>query len=88
MTGGGTQAHAAVALDNDRALMCGGIRNNASWPNKYEITPNCYIYSASKDQWTSAPPLTLFREYHVMVMFNGMVVVNNWQNVYILRTYF
>jgi hypothetical protein len=52
--------HASIAIDNDRALVCGGSGNT-----------NCYIYSASLNQWSSAPKMAQTRRAHQMVIFKG-----------------
>jgi hypothetical protein len=61
--------HAGVALDADRALICGG------WTYKggsCQIgVSDCFIYSASSNNWTKAASMAQIRCYHSMVMFEG-----------------
>jgi hypothetical protein len=62
--------HAGVALDADRALICGG------WAYKgglceYDGVSDCFIYSASSDSWTKAASMAQARCGHSMVMFEG-----------------
>ena len=61
----GRRGHAALALDNDRALVCGG-----SAPS----TPanSCAIYTASTDTWTTAPAMAQARKYLSLVISEGM----------------
>ncbi len=47
-----TYGHAAVAIDSDRALMCGGYVTGVP-------TAQCYVYSALNDSWTNAPPMAV-----------------------------
>jgi hypothetical protein len=62
------QYHAGVALDTDRALICGG------WAYKGGLCPpvsDCFIYSVSSDSWTQAASMAQIRFQHSMVMFEG-----------------
>jgi len=61
----GRYGHAALALDNDRALVCGG--------NAPSSTVNtCVIYTASTDIWTTAPDMAQARRFFNFVMSEGM----------------
>jgi hypothetical protein len=61
--------HAGVALDADRALICGG------WAYKggkcQGGVSDCFIYSASSDSWTQAASMAQTRCAHSMVLFGG-----------------
>jgi hypothetical protein len=60
--------HAGVALDADRALMCGG------WAYKggsCSAVSDCFIYSATNGSWTKAASMAQTRCEHSMVMFGG-----------------
>jgi hypothetical protein len=59
--------HTAIALDTDRALICGGYIDVA----ETRATNACRIYSASKDAWTQAPPMANTRAQHAMVSLQG-----------------
>ena len=60
----GRYAHAALALDDDRALVCGG--------NAPSSTVNtCIIYTASTDTWTTAPAMAQARAHLSLVMSEG-----------------
>jgi N-acetylneuraminic acid mutarotase len=60
---------AGVALDSDRALICGGHvpRDDHSCP----FVSDCFIYSANGDSWTKAASMAHSRVGHEMVMFQG-----------------
>jgi hypothetical protein len=60
--------HAGVALDADRALICGGLVYKDAVCNN---TANCFIYTASSDSWTQAASMAQIRWLHSMVMFEG-----------------
>ena len=61
-------SHAGVAIDTDRALICGGYAyKNGSCP----CVSDCFIYSASSDSWTKAASMAQIRYAHSMVMFEG-----------------
>ena len=60
----GRQGHAALALDDDRALVCGG--------NAPGVVNTCVIYTASTDTWTTAPAMAQARECFNLVMSEGM----------------
>jgi hypothetical protein len=62
------RSHAGVALDADRALICGGLAYNGSL---CEDVSDCFIHSASNDSWTQAAPMAQIRCGHSMVMFEG-----------------
>ena len=61
----GRDAHAALALDNDRALVCGGLAPTS-------VNNTCVIYTASTDTWTTAPAMAQARRYFNLVMSEGM----------------
>ena len=61
----GRVAHAALALDNDRALVCGGYAPSA-------VTNTCQFYTASTNTWTTAPAMAQARAYFNFVMSDGM----------------
>ena len=58
----GRYAHAALALDDDRALVCGG----------YPGVNTCDIYTASTNTWSTAPVMAQARNYFNLVMSEGM----------------
>ena len=58
----GRYYHAALALDDDRALVCGG-----SGPLN-----TCVIYTASTNTWTTAPAMAQARRHFNLVMSEGM----------------
>ena len=62
----GRYGHAALALDDDRALVCGGYAPSPT------IVNNCTIYTASTDTWTTAPAMAQARNYFKLVMSEGM----------------
>jgi hypothetical protein len=61
--------HAGVAIDADRALICGGnaYKGEYSCPT----VSDCFIYSATNDSWTQAASMAQKRCWHSMVMFEG-----------------
>ena len=61
----GRYGHAALALDNDRALVCGGYAPSA-------IVNTCTIYTASTDLWSTAQVMAQARYMFVLVMSEGM----------------
>ena len=61
----GRNAPAALALDDDRALVCGGYAPSA-------VVSTCVIYTASTDTWTTAPAMAQVRSYFNLVMSEGM----------------
>ena len=63
----GRQAHAALALDNDRALVCGGQSGATG-----AMLNTCVIYTASTDIWTTAPAMAQARSAFNLVMSEGM----------------
>jgi hypothetical protein len=68
-----SQGHAGVALDNDRALICGGLKIGES-----KKTSDCLVYSASSDSWTQAAPMMTKSSYNSvlsMVVFNGLLYI-------------
>ena len=60
----GRYGHATLALDDDRALVCGG------WTTTYVNT--CVIYTASTNTWSTAPAMAQARGYFYLVMSEGM----------------
>ena len=60
--------HAGVAIDTDRALICGG---QAYKGGSCQWVSDCFIYSASSDSWTQAASMAQVRARHSMVMFEG-----------------
>ena len=61
----GRYGHAALALDDDRALVCGGYAPSA-------VTNTCQFYTASTNTWTTAPAMAQARDYLYLVMSEGM----------------
>ena len=61
----GRYGHAALALDNDRALVCGGYAPTT-------VVNTCDIYTASSDTWTTAPAMVEARNYFNLVISEGM----------------
>ncbi len=61
-------AHAGVAIDTDRALVCGG---RAYKGGPCPTVSDCFIYSSSSDSWTKAASMAQVRCYHSAVMFEG-----------------
>jgi N-acetylneuraminic acid mutarotase len=59
----GRYAHATVALDNDRALVCGGIAPS--------VVNTCQIYTASTNTWSNATSMVQARNYFVLVMLES-----------------
>ncbi len=57
--------HSAVALDRDRAVICGGYEISTS-PLK-----ECYVYDSNDDTWSKAPAMTQPRYGHSMVVYKG-----------------
>jgi hypothetical protein len=62
------QEHAGVAIDTNRALICGGYANKGG---SCQWVSDCFIYSASSDSWITAASMTQDRCSHSMVMFEG-----------------
>jgi hypothetical protein len=71
--------HAGVAIDADRALICGGL---AYKEGSCSDIADCFIYSASSDSWTQAAPMAQIRCRHSMVMFEGERSKNGLKNLY------
>jgi N-acetylneuraminic acid mutarotase len=63
-----SSGHAGVALDADRALICGGWAYKGG---RCQPVSSCFIYSASSDSWTQAASMAQIRCLHSMVMFEG-----------------
>jgi N-acetylneuraminic acid mutarotase len=62
----GRSRHAALALDNDRALVCGGVAPTTA-------VSTCDIYTASTDIWTTlAPTMAQVRANFNLVMSEGI----------------
>jgi hypothetical protein len=74
-----TRSHATVALDDGRVLLCGGwsLKNNTGC----QMTPDCFVYEAKKDAWFSAPPMSVARQLHSMVMLNGVIYIMGGEEV-------
>jgi len=62
----GRIGHAALALDNDRALVCGG-----SAPSS--VSNTCVIYTASTNVWTTAPAMAQARNIFNLIMSDSML---------------
>jgi hypothetical protein len=62
----GRYGHSALALDDDRALVCGGYAPSPT------IVNTCAIYTASTNIWTTAPAMAQARNYFNLVMSEGM----------------
>jgi hypothetical protein len=62
----GRYGHAALALDNDRALVCGGNAPSA-------VDNTCNIYTASTNTWTTASAMLQARIYFGLVMSESML---------------
>jgi hypothetical protein len=60
----GRYAHQALALDNGRALICGGYSSG------YIAT--CVIYTTSTDQYSPAPNMAKLRSFFSLVMSESM----------------
>jgi hypothetical protein len=63
------RGHAGVAIDADRALICGGRAYNGG--DLCQSVSDCFIYSASSDSWTQAASMAQRRCQHSMVMLEG-----------------
>jgi N-acetylneuraminic acid mutarotase len=63
-------AHAGVALDTNRVLICGGQTYKGGNCQFYGVS-DCFIYSASSNLWTQAASMAQIRCGHSMVMFEG-----------------
>jgi hypothetical protein len=61
----GRYGHAALALNDDQALVCGGKAPTT-------IDNTCIIYTASIDTWTTAPVMAQARYAFSLVMSEGM----------------
>ena len=61
----GRFGHAALALDDDRALVCGGHASGT-------YVSTCAIYTASANTWTTAPAMAQARYGFNLVMSEGM----------------
>jgi hypothetical protein len=62
----GRYGHQALALDIDRALICGGTVSGVA-------NASCVIYTASTDQYSPAPDMAKTRYYFSLVMSESMV---------------
>jgi hypothetical protein len=60
------QDHAGVAIDTDRALICGGQASDSC-----QTVSDCFIYSALSNNWTNAASMAQIRSDHTMVIFEG-----------------
>jgi hypothetical protein len=67
--------HSALAIDTDRALICGGWAQTTRPGVRCQIVPDCFIYSASSDEWTPAATMAVERWKHLMVMFEGKLII-------------
>ena len=61
----GRWGHAALALDDNRALVCGGEA-------PLSVVNTCVIYTASTNTWTTAPAMAQARCGSNLVMSEGM----------------
>jgi hypothetical protein len=61
----GRYGHAALALDDDRALVCGGFVSGLA-------VNTCVIYTASTNTWTAASAMAQARDYFNLVMSEGI----------------
>ena len=61
----GRYGHRALALDDDRALVCGGHAPT-------EVVNTCVIYTASTNTWTTASAMAQARHWFNLVMLEGM----------------
>jgi hypothetical protein len=66
-------SHTGIALDADRALICGG---QAYKNGSCQYVSDCFIYSASSDSWKQAASMAQIRYGHSMVMFEGKTCKN------------
>jgi hypothetical protein len=68
-----TIRHAVVAIDQDRALICGGylFKNGTTSISKLYATSECFIYSATNDSWTHAPSMAYACASPDMVFVDG-----------------
>jgi N-acetylneuraminic acid mutarotase len=62
--------HAGVAIDADRALICGGLGYRGGSCQDYGVS-DCFIYSAMNNSWTQAASMAQIRCSHSMVLFEG-----------------
>jgi N-acetylneuraminic acid mutarotase len=74
--------HAGVAIDSDRALICGGA---AYKDGKCQWISDCFIYSASSDSWAKSASMAQVRCVHSMVMFEGETWNKNVVDLYHCR---
>jgi N-acetylneuraminic acid mutarotase len=77
--------HAVVALDNDRALVCGGTSSKG---NECHISKECHVYSAIDNKWDKVAPMAHNRSQHTMVVYNGVVVITVLKTLKCLGTIF
>ncbi len=61
----GREGHRALALDNDRVLVCGGYSPVPT------VVNTCNIYTASTNTWTNASAMAQTRHYFNLVMSEG-----------------
>jgi hypothetical protein len=59
--------HGAVALDMNRALICGGSPTN----NVATVTASCAIYTVSANSWITTQSMAQARWYFGLVMSEG-----------------
>ena len=65
-------AHAAVAISNTHALICGGYGSHDNIT--CETISDCYIYDSASDTISRAKDMLLPRFGHNMLMFQGLYV--------------
>jgi len=64
--------HGGVAIDDDRALVCGGQVPQHGLCQRQGFS-ECYIYTASTDKWADAKPLFFGNSEFGMTMYKGVV---------------
>jgi len=64
--------HGSVAIDKDRALVCGGQVTQHGFCQRAGFR-ECYIYTASTDKWEPAKPLFFGNSEFGMTMYKGVV---------------
>jgi hypothetical protein len=63
-------SHNVLALTEDTVLLCGGVLAGT-------LTATCFIYMASTNNWTTAPPMAQARLFFGFVMSEGRMFYIN-----------
>lgn len=84
--------HASVAIDEERALICGGFecQSPGSGSGSGSVTKDCFTYNATSDHWMKVESMHKQRRDHSMVVYKGMkhvYISSNLHHLQVTSTY-